>query len=302
MKLRCALVTIAMLGLAGAALAQGPGRGAADGPRRAGQPEQPEQQTDAERRAARRAWLVRRLEESRQEQARLQQMIEQIDAGEPLPEFPRRGRGGGRFDDERGQGERGPGPGPAEPDPQERLRLVLQFTREHFPEFASKLESERESNPEGVSRIAARFWPRIAELIELEDSDPALFAIEVDRLRNGEEIMSTVWKARRDPPTDEAAREALGAELRRLATRQFELRLAATTRRLESLRASVRETEQELAQHETNREASIEEQVERLLRMIERPDRWRGDRGDDRGEDAGRDGRQRDDGRGDNLP
>ena len=278
------ILTFAATALCSSAWAQGPGPEAQDRPGQGDQQEQAEQQTDAERRAGQRAWLARRLDELRRQEARIVEMIEKLDAGEPLPDVSRSSRQG-RFE----AGDRRPerGPPPPDPAPEERLRLVMQFAQKHFPEFASRLESEDERNPEGAGRIAARFWPRVAELMELEQTDSELFTIELDRLRNGEEIMSTVWRARREPPADETAREQLAATLRELVTRQFELRLAATTRRLESLRESVRQTEQELQEHESASDEAIDEQVERLLRMIERPDRRRGDReGRGRGSDS----------------
>jgi hypothetical protein len=228
---------------------------------------------DAEDRAARRAWLSRRLEESRAEQARLQDMLAKLDAGEPLPDL-RRPPHDGR-DDRAGAAGRDGRPGdrldPERPDPSvdERARLVAQFAREHFPEFAERLESERQRDPDAAHRIAARFWPRIVELKEIEKTDPELFTVEVDRLRSGEAIMNAVRRARSARPLDDDARQRLIAHLRQLAERHFELRLEAIRLRLESLRRSVRDTERELEERRADRERNVEEQVQRLLRAIE---------------------------------
>lgn len=234
---------------------------------------QARQQDDQAARRARRAWLVRRLEELRQEQARLEQMVARLDAGEPMPEMRRPMRD--REDEARGRPQRGPdardGEGPMSPE--ERTRLVFQFAREHFPEFAERLEAERQRDPGAAHRIAARFWPRVVELRELEKSEPELFAVEVERLRSGEAIMTTVRRARAAPPADDAGRQRLMARLRELAERNIELRLEATRLRLESLRASVRDTERELQERQAQREQSVEEQVQRFLRWIERGDR-----------------------------
>lgn len=262
-----------------------------ESPRRE-QARQPEPaRDDAERRAARRAWVLRRLEESRAEQARLENVLARLDAGEPLPDFRRPGRderpddagpgGDGRHADRRAH---------ERPSIEERTRLVAQFAREHFPEFAQRLDSELQRDPEAARRIAARFWPRIAELREIEKTDPELFAVEVGRLRSGEAIMNAVRRARGAPPADGPARERLIAHLRQLAQRHFELRLEAIRLRLESLRQSVRDTERDLEERRAERERDVEEQVQRLLRAIEHDLKDDGDRREGRRQDPSRRG------------
>lgn len=247
-----------------------------------------QQAPDADRRAARRAWLVRRLEELRQEQARLEVMISKLDAGEPLPEMRRSDRGDGEGRPDRpDRPDRGGRDAERPQSPEERTRLVAQFAREHLPEFAERLDAERQRDPEAVHRIAARFWPRVEELKELQQSEPELFAVEVERLRSGHAIMNAVRRARAAPPADDAARERLMAHLRELAEQHIDLRLEATRLRLESLRASVRQTEQELEDRRSQRDQSVEEQLQRFLRWIERGDH---DGDDDDGPRRGRRG------------
>lgn len=304
-------VAIACL-LLGATIPLGPGAALA-------QDEQPsaerprEQPVDAadRRRDARRAWLARRLEESRAEQARLENMLRKLDAGEPLPEFgrpPRRGRGDGGEGGEGGEGREGrergadgggrrgeqraddPRDGRAMPL-EERVRLVARFAREHFPEFAEQLESELQRDPAAAHRIAARFWPRVVELRELEKTEPELFAVEVERLRSGHTIMNSVRRARSAAPHDAAGRQRLIEHLRQLAERHFELRVEAVRLRLESLRQSVRETERELEERRADREQSVDRQVQRLLRIIDEKDGENGGGdggGDESGLDSGR--------------
>lgn len=231
-------------------------------------------QTGADRRAAMRAWLVRRVEEARAEQARLESALQDLDAGQPLQHLRRDLRRDDDDDDDRRRGRFRRGErGHADTSIEERVRLVARFAREHFPEFAEQLESEQQRNPEAARRIAARFWPRIAELLELEDSQPELFAVEVEKLRSGQQLMTTVHRARRAKPLDDAARQRITRRLRKLAEQHFELRLEATRLRLESLRQSVRETERELEQRRAEGARSVEQQVQRLLRWIDREDR-----------------------------
>lgn len=242
------------------------------------------ERSEAQRRDAHRAWVVRRLEESRAEQARLENMLRRLDAGEPVPDF-RRPQRDGREGREGREGRRGDGRADARhdrdgqpPSLDERARVVARFAREHFPEFAQRLESELERDPAAAHRIASRFWPRVAELREIEKTQPELFRVEIARLRSGEEIMSTVRRARDAGPLDEKARERLIGHLRQLAERHFELRVEAIRLRLESLRQSVRETERELEERRAERERSVDEQVQRFLRMIDREDGDEGDR------------------------
>lgn len=293
----------ATFGLApGAAVAQ-------DDPPAGGQREQSDAAAD-QRRDDRRAWLTRRLEESRAEQARLENMLRRLDAGEPLPEVrrpQREGRDGAegpdarqRADGNRQGGDRGrrrpeqradeQGEGRT-PPLEERIRLVLRFARKHVPEFAERLESDLERDPGAAHRIAARFWPRLVELEELETSQPELFTVEVERLRSGQVIMNVIHRARSSAPHDAAARQRLVEHLRPLAERHFELRVEAVRLRLESLRQSVRETERELEEHRADRERSVEEQVQRLLRIIDQPDGDDGERREGRRRDGGGDRR-----------
>src|SRR5690606_27055465 len=136
-----------------------------------------------------------------------------------------------------------------------------------------RLDAERQRDPDAVHRIAARFWPRIEELKELEKTEPELFAVEVERLRSGHAVMNAVRRARATPPADDAARQRLMTHLRELAERHIDQRLEATRLRLEALSASVRETERELEQHRSQREQSVQEQVQRFLRWIARDER-----------------------------
>src|SRR5690606_28523743 len=94
---------------------------------------------------------------------------------------------------------------------------------------------------------------------------------------SGQQLMATVHRARRSKPLDEAARQRITEQLRKLSEQHFELRLEATRLRLESLRQSVRETERELEERRAERDRSVEQQVQRLLRWIDRDDRESGD-------------------------
>lgn len=257
---------LAMAAIAGAAtvFAQ-PERPADRGPD--GPPGRAIERTPGQRGEFSREVLQRRLQERREEVARLEAMLRRIDAGDA----PTREGGPDRVRDEPEQDDPGPVGGPQRQIPRER---VMAFLREHHPEFARHLEELREHRPDLADRALMDLTPRLRELGELREKDPPLFAMKLEGTMLDWQMRRTVFETVRDSrakgdgaPPDAGA---LRARLAPMVERRFHLSLRERTHSVGTLEQRMTTLRDEIATDEANAPRIIEERLDRLMEHVDR--------------------------------
>lgn len=223
--------------------------------------------------------LERRRAELNAEQARIDNAIQMLDKGAtpqevwealrpPMPEKregvegergemrrpgpapgigPGRGHGDGPHPHGQMRGPRGPGAHGEgmPPEVRERMERVI---RERNPEAHRRMMELRERRPEAADRLLDNLAPRMQELSELSERDPALFELRVEALRLDFATMDAAGAYLRlqgaGAPEQEQA-EAM-ARLRSVVSERVELgmrerahQIQAMARRLETLQGEV---------------------------------------------------------------
>lgn len=234
--------------------------------------------------------IARRLEESREEVARLETVLRRIDAGgrpEGDADRPRNPR-------ERGQPEPGPVGGPLRQAVREH---VLAFLREHNPEFARHLDELREQRPDLADRALSEFAGHLRELGELRDKDPELFAIRLEshkvdwHMRRA--VFEAVRAARAEGPEKGVDMEQLRARLGPLVEQRFRLSLRERAHSVGQLERRIGELREETARDEAEAPRIVGERLDRLMEHVARmaSERPPFERGEPRHERPGRPGR-----------
>lgn len=175
------------------------------------------------------------------------------------------------------RGPNGRGPGPARgmrgqrgtdgPMTEEAIEHVLEIAAEIDPELAERLQALCASDPEGFDRIIRRQGRRLGALVEMRESDPALFEVKVSELKIDAEIRElaeTIRAARAEHAGEDVmaaemeglrglmrARIALGMRAQHLYIERLEQHLATMRTRLDGMADRFNEL--------------VEERLERLL-------------------------------------
>lgn len=153
------------------------------------------------------------------------------------------------------------GPGPED---RERLRKVLE---REFPRIHARLNAlGPEAAPE-AERMFMRLMPRLRELQDLRERDPEMADIRRRELQATFEIVSVsralrdLWRAEE---RDEQAIAARRAELREAFAEAFDARSDSQALEIGRLTERVGSLEKELAERRANRDALIDDQLERI--------------------------------------
>jgi hypothetical protein len=237
-----------------------------------------------------RAMLDRRLESLREQEARVIEIMDRLDAGESpreiFAELRERGELGvlGLLAERGREGVRGP---MGEPGPEDRDRRapqamnpedytlwrnrVMAFFEEHAPEMAQRLREAGDS--EDARRAVFRLRREVERLIELKERESEEFRPALERLRNGVRIADLLGRVRQAKLDGSLTEEALGQlrrELTEIVGRQYDAQLAAreeflrrTTQRLEGAREKL---EQERAERSQRIEAEVQSMIDRATR------------------------------------
>jgi len=221
--------------------------------------------------------LRRRLEDVRRLEARLEDLLARLDAGEDPEQLReeiyegRRGFRSGRLRDEgrpgawiRGDRDRARRDGDG---PEVDAEQVRAFVTDHLPELMERFDALREDRPDLAARLERGFSGRVAELMRLERENPEMFAVALEETRARLEIMSTVIRHRREGGVDE---DALRAELRPLVLMQHELKLQSRRLEVEEMERRLRDLQERIEEHEQNSERLVDERVDDLVRFATR--------------------------------
>ncbi|GIW74240.1 MAG: hypothetical protein KatS3mg103_0762 [Phycisphaerales bacterium] len=253
-----------------------PAAGQGDEPARAGVQDQP--QGEAQRLGA---LIRRRLDVLRQQQARLEALLADLDAGrDPRDVFaelrsPGEGPPDGRpvpRDDPFGplQAEPTEAIEPASPgggqDATAWRRRVMAFLDEHAPEIAQRLREDGQS--EQAQRALQRLRREVERLIELRQRDAEQFAPQLQRLRTGMRIAEVVARLRRQAAQGPIGSQELEAYRRALTepvAAQFDAELAARQRFLERTEQRMQAARQRLEEERAQRDERIAAEVQAIL-------------------------------------
>lgn len=191
------------------------------------------------------------------------------EATQPPPRAGDRRRGDrGRFGSGPMRLPRGEGDGPDRGDDRPRrlspqqIELVLETAREVFPEWADRLETLREQDPEGLDRAIAGNARRLFALAMLRERNPDLFKMKVEELRNQMELRRLSARMQElaeagDQPAIESTRE----EIRVLAAKHVDLGLRTRAMELAAMDEAIRRMRTELEADSLARDAAIDELV-----------------------------------------
>lgn len=240
-----------------------------------------------------RARLERRLEFVRRQQEELENALVELDAraegqeAQPVEDVDvpdeRRRRG----DDGRRRADR---PMDRTLDPQgdqrerrRRIGFILEFLGEHNPDMAERVRQAVRENPRMAEGIIARLAPRIDEIRELREHDPAMARLRTAELTNGWALMHASRQlsgAFNTEPRDRETIRTLRQKIEEHVTRQFEIRARIQHREIESLQERIDQAKTATEEMMANRDEIIAGHVERIVEEGQQPAQRRGPRRD----------------------
>lgn len=256
--------------VAGLAAAQPPREGAPPPPP-PGAADRPE--AEGRDREALRARIVRRLEDAKRMQARLERALELFDKGAAHAEVRREMREGGPEPV-------GAGPRPGERRPPRGMRegdggwsnsgeAVLRSLDAHEPALAARVREQMTEDPALGRRVVGWVAPRLRELIGERDEE--LRGLRGAELHEGPaivEAMRAVVQAASRGEEGESDLSEAKQRLREALGRHYDLRVRIQQREVELLAERLEELRAELAATESRREAALDEQIEALLSQV----------------------------------
>jgi hypothetical protein len=267
------LVAASILGLVGAAAAlQQPGS------QPPAQPPESTQPQPSDDREALQARLERRLEESKQSQAKIEKALKMLEEGEPTDKV--REEAGGLFRRPGGDQPGGPGPRRRGPDgdgpPRQHgapiaREAILTFLDQNNPELAARLRDNAKTNSEDADRILARIEPHFREITA--ERDQQMRELRTKNLRLGWELMSnsrTLGESLRNEKVAEA--DQARARIRELLGSQFDLQVQIQDREITLLEKRLLDLRKKADERTSGRDAYIEEKLTQIESMAKR---WR---------------------------
>lgn len=240
------------------------------------------------------ARLVRRLEETKRLEARLQQAIDRLDAGAApdevrnLADAPPGDRGGRlqrpgmRFG---GRPDEGQGPGRRDGGPDERpftREQAADFARNHLPRLWERFEQARARSPQEFDQAVDRVMPMLHDLAS--ERDPGLREARIAEFDHGMKVFGAARRLGemiRGGGSD-ADLAAARAELRTLIGEQFDLRLALHRAEIATLEERLARLRADAEEQSAKREQMIEDGVRRIEERARRPRREGVERPDER--------------------
>ncbi|TVQ31866.1 MAG: hypothetical protein EA376_07715 [Phycisphaeraceae bacterium] len=238
--------------------------------------EQRAEQASPEAREQMRERLRNRLNDIRSSEARLEEALRMLDAGEPIDAVRRRVVAEGaeqvrerreQMTDRRPQmGRRGAvAQTPLTP---EQTQELMQFLRETNPQLHDRLQSVMERDEEAGRRALQRVAPGLQRFIDARERDPEGFEARREELVTARRTMELAREIRtgiEEGMAPERLREAR-EELRTLVARQFELRMQNSRRTIEQLRSRLERHEADMQAQKERREQLVEDRVNAIIR------------------------------------
>ncbi len=165
-------------------------------------------------------------------------------------------------------------PGPLSPE--ERRRILAAVAKE-FPELHGRLRQVEADSPGEVERLVMRLAPRIREFEDLRERDPAMARIRLREMKASLRFVFASREWRNAVATGEAGAERLEVirtDVRESLAEMFDARSDAQQLDLDRLKERMARLEAELSDRRTNRDALLEEQIERMNPMmrLDRPE------------------------------
>jgi hypothetical protein len=152
---------------------------------------------------------------------------------------------------------------------QDRERIHA-FLAEHMPEFAKRVDSVREVDPQAADRMILRLAPKIREALGFMKRDPEMFRLRLDEMKGGIDVLEAVrdYRAAISKPADSAGREEAvkraTERLRGVLGAQFDLRTRVMQRDIEVLAKRLEEMRADLEKRRGGRDAAIEEMLGKM--------------------------------------
>ena len=167
----------------------------------------------------------------------------------------------------------GPGPGPGAPGgrPSEmsafspsQIEESMQLLRDIDPDLFTKIGELRTKNPERVAAVLFQHLPRLAPLVVLKKSDPALFKLKIKDMKLDRETHEAVKALRSIKDKDETKIKDAKAKILEMVTHQFYVRQEIREHELASLEKKVGELRDQIEARKDAREKLIEDRVKQL--------------------------------------
>ncbi|QOJ00450.1 MAG: hypothetical protein HRU70_08090 [Phycisphaeraceae bacterium] len=216
-----------------------------------------------------RARLERRAEQIEREREALAALRQRLDRGEEPDAIVRdmgRSTGGPPFREEWRDR-----PQPGQPGPEDRRRLT-EFLREHAPDLHQRIERLNTTQPPITERLLARMGPRPTELVQLKESNPALYALKLRELDNAVAIveqaraLGQAWAAgTQDGPDATQARRLL----RQAIEKQVDVRSEIQALDIAELEKRLADLREEFRLRRQDRASAIERWADDMGKMAE---------------------------------
>ena len=140
---------------------------------------------------------------------------------------------------------------------QARLFTIL---KEVNPQLIEKIKTWQEVNPERSSRMLARMYGRMQDMIELKSADPVMYELKVLDIKLDARSRAMAMAYRRTP-TEDGKIELLG-----VLSKHFEVRQKVREHELQRLKSKIGQLESQLEERAHNREKLINKQLDDITR------------------------------------
>lgn len=168
---------------------------------------------------------------------------------EAKPDGPPRDRDGGP--------RRGPTP--------EEVGAMLDILREMEPALANDIDKWRKDNPQRVTEMINRRFPRLKHMAEIKRSDPELYALRMSDIRLSQQSLELVRSYRTARLAKDAKADAIRNDLRDSLVRQFEVRQQIRQRELQRLEQRIAQLRKELDERAVSKDRLLEGELKKLL-------------------------------------
>lgn len=192
-----------------------------------------------------------------------QALLDATDTDKPTRPQQRGMMGEGRRRMDRNAENDGPPPRRGQHEPPVELTMEQQqdlFTvlKEVNPQLIEKIKTWQEVNPERSSRMLARMYGRMQDMIDLKAADPTMYELKVQDIKL--ETRSRILAMRyRRTPTEESKKELLD-----VLNKHFELRQKVREHELHRLKSMIGQLETQIEQRTNNREKIINKQLDEI--------------------------------------
>lgn len=158
----------------------------------------------------------------------------------------------------------------------ETMRRVRRYIKDHIPRLDEPLTSIEQVGPEGARRLVAKLAPRIMEIMEIQDRDPAQARLKLVELTSGLDILehARVYRLLTERGGGDDELRSAREQLRVAVERRFDAQIRLKELEIERLSERVGRLRASLTGLKGERDAQIARQVEAAT--VDRPARGGG--------------------------